>query len=70
MLGFAVLAFAWIPAGLILISRDSELRSFSLLFEHLWPLTFIPLCAFGLCWFWRRSLYRRIKTLASGNNAQ
>ena len=65
LLGCAVFAFAWIPAGLVLIFGDAELRPVFRVLWQLWPLALIPLCGFGLCWYWRSSLKRRLRELDS-----
>ncbi len=61
MLAFAILAFAWIPAGLILIARDADSRPVFTIFRQLWPLSVLPLCCGSVCWFWWMSLKRKIK---------
>jgi hypothetical protein len=65
MLGFAVLAFSWIPAGLVLIFRDADSRPVFTIFWQLWPLLFFPLCLASVCWFWRSSLKRKIRDMES-----
>ena len=65
MLGFAVLAFSWIPAGLILIFRDADSRPVFTIFRQLWPLLFFPLCFASVCWLWRSSLKRKIRDMES-----
>lgn len=62
---FAVLAFAWIPAAIVLIWEDRELRPVSLILWYLSPLAFIPLCGVGLCCLWRSSVKQNIKELKS-----
>jgi len=64
MLGCAVLAFGWIPAALVLIFRDVELRQQVLhILWYLWPLAFFPFCCFGFFWCWRSSLNRKIEKM-------
>jgi hypothetical protein len=65
MLGCAILAFAWIPAGLVLIFGDPEYRPVFLIVWQLWPLAFIPLCGFGAFWCWRSWLKRMLRELES-----
>ena len=60
MLAFALLAFAWIPASLVLVFRDADLRLGSFILWQLWPLLVIPLCGFEACLLWRASLKRKI----------
>lgn len=68
-LTFAVLAFAWVPAGLILIVRDADSRPVFTVFRQLWPLLVFPLCCAGVCWFWRVSLKRQIKERESAHDS-
>jgi ABC-type nickel/cobalt efflux system permease component RcnA len=70
---FAIFAVAWIPAALVLIGGDTELRPAFRVFWQLWPLALIPLCGFALCWSWRVLLQRKLKRLGShekSNNAE
>jgi hypothetical protein len=62
---FSILAFAWIPAAIVLIWGDRELRPISLILWRLSPLAFIPLCGVGICCRWRSSLKQKIKELKS-----
>ena len=61
-LGFAILAFGWIGAALVLIFGDSELRPHIFrIFEYLWLwLALVPLCGFGVCLCWRQLVKRKI----------
>ena len=63
--GFVILAFAWIPAGMILIFRDPALRPLIHILWLLLPLAFLPLCGFVVCWLWRWSLIRKIREMRS-----
>ena len=65
MIVCGALAFGWIPAGLILIFADVELRPVFRTLWQLWPLEIIPLCGFGLCWRWRSSLTHQLRELDS-----
>jgi hypothetical protein len=67
--GFAVLAFSWIPAALILIFRDADLRPTFQIFYQLWPLSVLPLGGFAICWVWRSSLKRKIIAMESRHDA-
>jgi hypothetical protein len=69
MIGFAILAFAWIPAGMVLIFGDETLRPALLVLWELWPLAFIPVCGLGACWLWRTSLKRKIKDMEGRHDA-
>ena len=61
-LGFAILAFGWIGAALVLILGDAELRQHIFrVFEYLWLwLALVPLCGFGVCLCWRSMVKRKI----------
>jgi hypothetical protein len=58
---FVILALAWIPAGLILILADSNLRPRLTGFLRLWPLTAVLLGGAGILWIWRVVLKRKIR---------
>src|SRR6266850_2647902 len=62
LLGFAILAFGWTGAALVLIVGDAELRRDMLrVFSYLWVwLAAVPLCGFVVCWCWRWLLQRKI----------
>jgi hypothetical protein len=67
MLGCGVFGFGWIGAALVLVIGDSEsrqqvLRIFGYL--SLW-LAVIPLCSFGVSWFWRWQLAREISEVTN-----
>jgi hypothetical protein len=67
MLGWGILAFGWIGAALVLVLGDSELRqqvirTFGYL--SLW-LSVIPLCGFGVSWFWRWQLAGKISEVTN-----
>jgi hypothetical protein len=61
-LGFAILAFGWIGAALVLILGDAELRQHIFrIFGYLWLwLALVPLCGFGVCLGWRSLVKRKI----------
>jgi hypothetical protein len=63
MVGFAILAFSWIPAGLILIFKDKDLRPVIYILWQLGPLLIIPLFGYGVCCLWRSSLDRKIRNI-------
>jgi hypothetical protein len=67
-LTFAVLAFAWIPAALVLIHADKQLRPLLLVLRQLWPLVLIPFSGLLLSACWRVNLIRRLKHLNEKNN--
>ncbi|MDB6068560.1 MAG: hypothetical protein JWR26_4768 [Pedosphaera sp.] len=67
MVGFVVLAFSWIPAGLILIFEDKDLRPVIYILWQLGPLVIIALCCYGVCRLWRSSLDRKVKQIVSRN---
>jgi hypothetical protein len=69
VVGFAVLAFAWIPAAMILISKDPALRPVIHTLWLLLPLSFLPLCGFVACWLWRWSLIRKIREMRLHHDA-
>ena len=65
MLSGAVLAFGWVGAALVLVLGDTELRQQILrVFSYLslW-LAVVPLCVFGVGWFWRSLLTRKISAI-------
>jgi len=61
LLIFMVLAFAWIPVGLLVILADATLRPVISVIGHLWPLTAVPLGCAVIFWIWRLSLKRQIR---------
>jgi hypothetical protein len=63
MLLSGVFAFAWIVPAIVLIWRDATLRPTGQILWQLWPLLPVPLCGFGLAWWWRTSLGRRLRAL-------
>jgi hypothetical protein len=72
MLGFAILAFGWIGATLVLVVGDTELRQHILrIFGYLslW-LAVVPLFGFGVCWCWRRLLAKEISKITKGETEQ
>jgi hypothetical protein len=61
MLLCAVLALAWLPAAIVLVFRDTQLRPVLGVLGQLWPLVFIPLCGFALSWWWRGLIERSLR---------
>jgi Protein of unknown function (DUF616) len=66
---FAILAFAWIPAEMMLIFNNAAWRPDFPVIRHTWPLTFLSLCGCGICQLWRLSLKRKIKVTKSSCRA-
>lgn len=61
LLGFAILALAWVLLELALIFEDVNRHSPFSVFSRLGLLALVSLGGIGICWFWRSSLKRKIR---------